>query len=561
MEPRQSGWWGAATPENVTDYAVTLDGDGPFPDPRSPFQPAGVHGPSRVVDHSTYQWSDSGWQPPPLSSAVVYELHIGTFTASGTFDAAIARIPHLQRLGVTHVEMMPVAEFSGEWGWGYDGVGLYAPHHAYGGPQGLKRFVDALHAAGLAAILDVVYNHLGPSGNYLAQFGPYFTDRVRTPWGDGVNFSHSGSDPVRSFFIDNALMWLRDYHFDGLRLDAVHAIADDSAVHFLEELAAAVRRLEADLGRPLAIVAESDLNDPRLIRSPKYGGYGLDAQWSDDFHHALHTVLTGEKSGYYADFGSLRHLAKAIEHGFVYDGQYSAFRDRRHGRPLAPDLKNRLLGYLQNHDQIGNRARGDRITHLTSIARAKIGAAIVLLGPFIPLVFQGEEWAAGTPFQYFTDHSDPALGLAISAGRRAEFASFGWAPADVPDPQDAATFQRSKLDWRELDALPHRDMLGWYTRLIALRASIPALESPDAAAVFDESTGLFIMHRPGLSVACNFGAEPVALRPHHAALLLASSPQIRWDRDSAVLAPDSVAIVGARVEEPATMRAGSPSAG
>jgi len=509
MTPGPHGWWSAMLPAGATEYAFVLDDGRPLPDPRSPYQPDGVHGRSRMVDHSAFEWTDRGWRQAPLDSAVFYELHIGTFTEAGTFDAALARIPHLRELGVTHVELMPVAEFSGDWGWGYDGVGLYAPHHAYGGPDGLKRLVNALHAAGLAAILDVVYNHLGPAGNYLGRFGPYFTNCVHTPWGEAVNFNGRSSDEVRRFFLDNALMWLRDYHFDGLRLDAVHAISDSSALHFLEELATAVADLETRVNRPLCIIAESDLNDPRLIRPRTHGGYGLAGQWSDDFHHALHSVLTGERTGYYSDFGSLERLARALERGYVYDGQYSGFRDRRHGRPLEPHLKNRLLGYMQNHDQIGNRAQGERISALTSLNRVRIGAALVVLGPFIPLLFQGEEWGAATPFQYFTNHPDPDLGRAVSRGRREEFAAFGWAPEDVPDPQDPETFRRSKLNWAELEREPHHELLAWYCSLIRFRKEHPGLASADATVDFDEQDGWLILERPGISVVCNFGESPL----------------------------------------------------
>ncbi|MBV9506207.1 MAG: malto-oligosyltrehalose trehalohydrolase [Acidobacteriia bacterium] len=509
MTAQPRGWWSGTLPDGAVDYTFVLDDGVPLPDPRSPHQPYGVHGGSRTVDHAAFPWTDSGWQPAPLDTAIVYELHIGTFTEEGTFEAAIEHIPHLLDLGITHVELMPVAEFPGDWGWGYDGVDLFAPQHAYGGPEGLKRLVNALHAAGLAAILDVVYNHLGPAGNYLGRFGPYFTDRVRTPWGDGVNFSEGGSDEVRGFFIENALMWLGDYHFDGLRLDAVHAITDSSAVHFLEELTSAVAGLENRLGRPLCMIAESDLNDPRLIRPRTRGGYGLSALWSDDFHHALHTVLTGERTGYYSDFGYVSHLAKAIENGYVYTGEYSAFRDRRHGRPLEYGEKSRLLGYIQNHDQIGNRANGERIGQLTGFAHARIGAAMTLLGPFIPLIFQGEEWGAGTPFQYFTNHSDPDLGRAVSNGRRQEFASFGWSPEQVPDPQDPETFRRSKLNWRELNEEPHREMLSWYSRLIRFRREHPELASAAAKVRFDEAQQWLAMERPGIEVICNFGRSPV----------------------------------------------------
>jgi maltooligosyltrehalose trehalohydrolase len=441
MAPDTSGWWTADVPADgpATEYTFILDGGHPLPDPRSAWQPRGVHGPSRVVDHQAFAWTDARWQPGPLSSATVYELHVGTFTLAGTFEAAIERLDHLVALGITHVELMPVAEFPGGRGWGYDGVDLYAPHHGYGGPEGLKRLVDAAHRRGLAVILDVVYNHLGPAGNYLEHSGPYFTDRHRTPWGPAVNLDGPGSSEVRRFFCDNALMWLRDYYMDGLRLDAVHALIDTSAVHFLEQLAAEVQALAAQLGRHLVLIAESDLNDPRLVRPPEVGGYGVAAQWSDDFHHALHAVLTGERAGYYEDFGTLADLAQALTCAFVYDGRYSRFRDRRHGRPATGLSGHRFFGYLQNHDQIGNRAKGERSSHLISPGRLKIAAGLVLTSPFVPLLFQGEEWGASTPFQYFTDHEDPELGRAVSEGRRSEFSAFAWSAEEVPDPQDPAT--------------------------------------------------------------------------------------------------------------------------
>ncbi len=504
MQARPKGWWSAEV--DAVEYGFVIDGYGPFPDPRSPWQPEGVHGPSRTVDHSAFPWTDSRFQAPPFASAVVYELHIGTFTPEGTFEAAIERIPHLVELGVTHVQLMPVAGFPGDWGWGYDGVALYAPHHAYGGPEGLKRLVDALHGAGIAAILDVVYNHLGPSGNYLAMFGPYFTGSVQTPWGDAVNFSGPASNEVRRFFLDNAVMWLRDFHFDGLRLDAVHALVDTSATHFLEELAVRVEELERELARHLVLIAESDLNDPRIVRSRDVGGYGLTAQWSDDLHHAVHSVITGERDGYYADFGCMSHLAKALEHGFVYDGCYSVFRGRPHGRPPEGVPKSRLLGYLQTHDQVGNRATGERISMLAPLERVKAGAALVLTSPFVPMIFQGEEWAASTPFLYFTNHTEPDLARAVSEGRRREFAHFGWDPRSVPDPQERETFLRSKLDWDEPGKGEHAAMLRWYRELIALR---PGLHG-DPRVTFSEGERWVRVDRGDVSVVCAFGpSRPV----------------------------------------------------
>ncbi|GAC1459236.1 MAG: malto-oligosyltrehalose trehalohydrolase [Ktedonobacterales bacterium] len=545
------GWWLADVPGAApnADYAYSLDGAEPLPDPRSPWQPTGVFGPSRLVDHGAFPWTDERWQAPPLSAGVVYELHVGTFTPVGTFESAIARLDHLVALGITHVELMPVSEFPGDRGWGYDGVDLYAPHHAYGGPDGLKRLVDACHARGLAVLLDVVYNHLGPSGNVLGRFGPYFTERYTTPWGPAVNLDGPGSDEVRRFICDNACMWLRDYHCDGLRLDAVHALVDTSAVHLLEQLAQEVEELAAHLGRRLVLIAESDLNDPRLIRSREAGGYGLDAQWSDDFHHALHAVLTGERDGYYADFGSLADLARALEHAYVYEGRYSAFRQRRHGRPATGLPGHRFLGYLQNHDQIGNRATGERSSALMSPGRLQIAAALVLTAPFVPMLFQGEEWGATAPFLYFADHQDPDLARAVTEGRRAEFAAFGWNPDAVPDPQAPTTFARSKLDWSELGREPHAALYEWHRRLLRLRRALPALADGRLDRVrvrCDEVARWLTMERGPVVVACNLADHPQCVPlPQRATrqLLLASVPEIAIVDGCIALPPDALAVV------------------
>jgi maltooligosyltrehalose trehalohydrolase len=500
----------ATIPDGEIDYAFSVDGRDPVPDPRSGHQPDGVHGPSRVVDHQGFEWTDGGWGPPPLRDWVVYELHVGTFTPEGTFEAVIAKLDQLSELGIDAIELMPVAEFPGARGWGYDGVDLYAPHHAYGGPDGLKRLVDAAHSRGIAMILDVVYNHLGPAGNYLREFGPYFTDKYATPWGEAINLDGPDSDGVRRFIVDNALYWLRDYHFDALRLDAVHAIVDASATHILEQIAREVAALSNELGRQLYVIAESDLNDPRLVRRWDEGGYGLDAQWNDDFHHALHALLTGENAGYYSDFGSVADLARALEKTFVYAGDYSPYRRRRHGRSPEGIPKDRFLTFLQNHDQVGNRARGDRTSALLSTSQLKLGAAVVLLSPYIPMVFQGEEWAASTPFRYFTDHADPELGRAVSEGRKREFASFGWAPEDIPDPQAPATFETSKLDWNELDDDPHKEILDWHRQLIALRKKhvTPGYEP---AVSFDDSTGTLEFGDGSFLVKCDFGRSVVEI--------------------------------------------------
>jgi maltooligosyltrehalose trehalohydrolase len=550
MQAGADGWW-TATVEAAgpgSDYGFLLDGQGPFPDPRSFWQPHGVHGLSRVVDHAAFRWTDGGFQAPPLGAALLYELHVGTFTPEGTFDAAIGKLDHLVHLGVTHVELMPVNEFPGARGWGYDGVDLFAPHHAYGGPDGLKRLVNACHARGLAVLLDVVYNHLGPSGNYLGRYAPYFSRRYTTPWGDAVNFDGPDSDEVRRFFCDNARMWLRDYHCDGLRLDAVHAICDTAAQPFLEQLALEVDALQAQLGRHLVLIPESDLNDPRLLWSRERGGYGLDAQWSDDFHHALHTVLTGERDGYYRDFGALSDLAQALRQAFVYDGRYSAHRRRRHGRAPTGLGGHRFVGYLQNHDQVGNRARGERLSHLVSLGRLKIGAALVLTSPFVPMLFQGEEWGASTPFQYFTDHQEPELAKAVREGRRREFAAFGWQPEDVPDPQAPETFQRSKLRWQELVHPPHAEILEWHRRLIRLRRAEPALSDGRLERVhtrWDEAARWFVLERGPISVACNLAPQPqpVPLRPGNHATLLSAPPGLTAVDGVVALPPDGVAVL------------------
>jgi maltooligosyltrehalose trehalohydrolase len=532
------------------DYAFRLDGSEPLPDPRSPHQPHGVHGPSRLVDHGAFPWTDTGWRGFHLPAAVLYELHIGTFSPQGSFDGTIAHLDHLVDLGVTAVEVMPVTQFPGSRNWGYDGVDLYAPHHSYGGPEGLKRLVDACHARGLGVVLDVVYNHLGPEGNYLERFGPYFTSFYATPWGQAVNYDQPGSDEVRRFVIDNAVGWLRDYHIDGLRLDAVHAIVDTSATHVLEQLAAEVAELSATLARPLWLIAESDLNDPCVVRGRDCGGYGIHAQWSDDFHHALHSVLTGEGDGYYQDFGTLADLATALESAWVYAGRWSPTRDRTHGRSPAGLPGWCFLGYLQNHDQVGNRAVGDRVSHALTPGRAKVGAALYLSAPFIPMVFQGEEWSASTPFQYFTSHEDRELGRLVRQGRRSEFAAFGWTAEQVPDPQEQATFDHSRLDWGELTRDGHRDMLAWYRDLIALRRRIPGLGDGRLDRVrvrYDEQERWLVVERGELRVAANLGAAEQKVDLGEDAgtgVLLASDERISIEAGTATLPPDTVVICG-----------------
>jgi maltooligosyltrehalose trehalohydrolase len=483
-------------------YRYRLDGDRERPDPASRFQPEGVHGPSEVVADA-FPWRDAGWTGIPLRDAVFYELHVGTFTPEGTLDAVIPRLPDLRDLGVTVVELMPVAQFPGGRNWGYDGAYPYAVQCTYGGPEGLKRLVDACHAAGLAVALDVVHNHLGPEGSYLGELAPCFTDRYRTPWGDAINFDGPGSDEVRRFFIGSALQWVGEFHVDALRLDAVHAIHDRTAVPFLQELAAAVRREAGRRGSRVHVIAESNLNDPRLIRPVEAGGLGLDGQWSDDFHHALHALLTGERGGCYADFGRVEPLARAWRQGYALTGQVSAYRRRRHGSDPRGCRAEQFVVCAQDHDQVGNRARGDRLATLVPFEALKLAAGTVILSPFLPLLFMGEEYGETAPFPYFVSHGDPALIEAVRAGRRRDLAAVA-GPDEVPDPQDEATFRSARLR-PELAASGRPAALRAFTReLLALRRARPELAKPDWAAqevVAREAERVLTIHRPGAGEA------------------------------------------------------------
>ena len=454
-------------------YLYRLDGQKDRPDPASRFQPEGVHGPSEVVD-SRFSWEDDHWSGLPLHGYLMYELHVGTFTAKGTFEAVITHVDELKDLGITAVELMPVAQFPGNRNWGYDGVYPFAVQNSYGGPEGLLRLVNACHGKNLAVVLDVVYNHLGPEGNYLGDFGPYFTDRYKSLWGSAINFDGAYSDGVRRFFIENALYWVREFHVDALRIDAVHGILDFSAHPFLEELTSAVHDEAERLNRRVYLIAESALNDTRLIRSREVGGYGIDAQWNDDFHHSLHTLLTGERTGYYQDFGRLTDLAQAFREGFVYSGQYSSYRQRRHGNPSRDIPAHKFVVFAQHHDQVGNRMQGDRLSHLVCLERMKLAAGVVLLSPFIPLMFMGEEYGETAPFPYFASHSDPILIEAVRRGRQEEFAAFGWTN-DPPDPQDEETFLRAKLNHHLRRKGHHRIILGLHKELLQIRKEILAL--------------------------------------------------------------------------------------
>ncbi len=529
MDALDGGWWtadlaGAAATARGGLVAADIDGadddieygyridDDPavLPDPRSRRQPTGVEGLTRTFDHTAYAWGDQLWTGRQLGGGLIYEMHVGTFTPAGTLDSAIERLDHLVSIGVDMVELLPVNGFNGTHNWGYDGVLWFTVQESYGGPRAYQRFVDACHQRGIAVIQDVVYNHLGAGGNYLPRFGPYLTDSgARSTWGDIINLDGPDSGEVRRYILDNVLMWLRDYHVDGLRLDAVHALADSHAKHLLEEISIEVDALAPHVRRPLTLIAESDLNDPKLITPREAGGYGLTAQWNDDFHHVVHVALTGEKDGYYADFGSMSAIAKVITKAFFHDGTYSSFRGRHHGRPVdtlsTPSW--RFVGYAQDHDQIGNRAIGDRLTAHLSHEQLAIAAVLVLTGPFTPMLFMGEEWAASTPWAFFTSHPDPDLGEATRKGRLEEFARMGWDPNVVPDPQAESTFLDAKLDWDEPASAGHADMLRLYRDLAQIRRERAELTDPrfDSNEVaFDDDRRWLLVNRSGLRIAVNF---------------------------------------------------------
>ncbi|MBB2986978.1 malto-oligosyltrehalose trehalohydrolase [Terracoccus luteus] len=526
MVSESGGWWSWTPSESPVDYLFSLDGGDPRPDPRSAWQPEGVHGVSRTFEASTFEWSDAGWRGPRSGAGVlggvVYELHIGTFTSEGTFDAAALHLDHLVSLGVDVVEVMPVSAFGGTHGWGYDGVAPYAVQDVYGGPAAFQRFVDACHVRGLGVCLDAVYNHLGPTGNYLGEFGPYFTERHSTPWGAAVNLDADGSAEVRRWIVDNALRWFADFHVDALRLDAVHELRDDSERHVVAQLSDEVNELGARLRRPLDLIAESDLNDPVMVTPTAQGGRGMDAQWDDDLHHALHVVLTGETQGYYSDFagdndswptgGPLSVLAKAMSDGFLHDGRWSSFREKEWGAPVDKSVTSghRFLAYLQTHDQVGNRATGDRIGDSITPGQQAVGAALYLLSPYTAMVFMGEEWRASTPFQFFTSFEEEELAEAVRSGRRGEFASHGWDESQVPDPQSPSTREASVLRWGEVSGDGHRQMLEFYRTLIGLRRTEPDIASGDLTAVdvrADDDARWFVLRRGSIVVVANLAEQ------------------------------------------------------
>lgn len=548
MTRGERGWWESGIDAPVgARYGFRVDGGDPRPDPRSRYQPDGVHAASQVVDLDGFAWTDQSWRGFTLADAVLYELHVGTFSEPGTLDGAIDRLDHLASLGIDAVELMPLAAFPGERGWGYDGVSPFAVHQAYGGPHALQRFVDAAHARGIGVVVDVVYNHLGPSGNYLGCYVPYFTNHFNTPWGTAANLDQGGSDEVRRYFLDNAAMWLRDFHCDGLRLDAVHALLDTRALTFLEELAQETDALAAELGRPLWLVAESDRNDPATVTprgSAGTGGLGMHAQWADDVHHAWHVFLSGEKSGYYADFACREAMERLTETPFFHDGGYSAFRGRCHGRPVDPAVTDgsRFVVSTQTHDQVGNRAIGDRLVALVGPDRAAAAALLMLTSPYVPMLWMGEEWGAGTPWLYFTDHAEEALGIAIREGRRREFAEHGWEDV-VPDPQDRRSMTDSRLDWSEVCRGDHELLLQWYTDLIHLRKKLPDLRDHalvPGATTLDE--GFLVVRRGRCTVVVNLRTEEHAVDADGD--VLAGWGPVRADRGRVVLGPGASCVVG-----------------
>jgi maltooligosyltrehalose trehalohydrolase len=565
MVRRDGGWWEwLPASKEPLDYAFRLDGGDPRPDPRSAWQPHGVHGPSRTFDPAVHEWRDSAWAGTRsgrgVLGGVVYELHVGTFTEAGTLDAAGERLSHLVELGADVVEVMPLAAFGGTHGWGYDGVQPYAVQHAYGGPAAFQRFVDSCHAVGLGVCLDVVYNHLGPTGNYLADFGPYFSDQHDTPWGRAINLDGPGSDEVRRWILDNALRWFRDFHVDALRLDAVHALHDGSSRHLLAQLSDEAASLARHLGRPLDLLAESDLNDPVMVIPTTQGGLGMTAQWDDDVHHALHVALTGERNGYYADFaggteawpdgGPLSVLAKTLTGVFLHDRRMSTFRGRVWGRPVDPTTVSghRFLAYLQTHDQVGNRATGDRIGDTITPGRQAIGAALYLLSPYTAMVFMGEEWRASTPFRVFSSFEEEGLAEAVRTGRRREFAAHGWAASEVPDPQDPGTREASVLRWDELRRPESAAIFAFYRRLVELRRTEPDLASGDLTRTechFDEDARWFVMSRGPVHVVVNLGerSQPIPVSHPPVKVLAAWGAAPRTSPSGILLDPDTVAVV------------------
>ena len=551
---RDGVWTSDVEVEPGVDYGFVLDdADTALPDPRSRRQPDGVHGLSRTYDPGAFDWTDDSWTGRALAGSMIYELHLGTFTPEGTLDAATGKLDHLVSIGVDFVEVLPVNGFNGTHNWGYDGVLWYTVDESYGGPAAYQRFVDACHARGIGVIQDVVYNHLGPSGNYLPEYAPIFHESGSSTWGASLNLD---MPELRRYILDNAAMWMRDYHVDGLRLDAVHALVDTSEKHILKELAEETGALAAFVDRPLSLIAESDLNDPIMFESREAGGYGLTAQWSDDFHHAVHVALTRETTGYYEDFANLEALAKVYTHGFYHDGTYSSFRERNHGRPIDTENTDawRLVVANQNHDQIGNRAIGDRLTATLDTGRLSIAAVLTLAGPFTPMLFMGEEWGATTPWQFFTSHPEPDLGKATAEGRIKEFEKMGWDPDVVPDPQDPQTFADSKLDWSESESGDHARLLALYAALAELRRTVPELTDPRYPHLRVEfqdrrDERWLVQHRGEVAIVVNFADAPLELstgalaRPLGERILLTTDAAASVSADTVSLPAHSAVIL------------------
>jgi maltooligosyltrehalose trehalohydrolase len=554
MSRSDDGWWRADVDARPgARYGFVLDDDDKaLPDPRSPRQPDGVHERSQLWRPAPDAWADGDWPGRSIEGRVIYELHVGTFTPDGTFDSAVGKLDYLVDLGVEFVELMPVNAFGGTHGWGYDGVLWYAVHEPYGGPDALIRFVNACHRRGLGVLIDAVFNHLGPSGNYLPRFGPYLSSGSN-PWGESINIADADADEVRRYILDCALRWMRDFHADGLRLDAVHALVDTTAIHILEELAAETDALAEELGRPLSLIAESDLNDPRLITPRERGGYGMTAQWDDDIHHAIHAAVSGERHGYYGDFGSLESLAQTLKNGYFHAGTYSSFRHRRHGRPLdtATIPATRLLAYTLTHDQVGNRAVGDRPSQNLTFGQLAVKAALALGSPYTAMLFMGEEWGSSSPFQFFSSHPEPELGRATAEGRKREFAEHGWGADEIPDPQDPETFRRSKLNWDEIDDGEHGRLRRAYQQLIALRRTEPDMADPwlDHLRVgYDEDQRWVVMHRGSLTIACNLGADAVVVPVTGEVVLAWGEPTV--DAETTQLQAHSFVILRPRERKP-----------
>ncbi len=552
LAARPSGWWVDGTRDgHDAPYGFALDGGPTRPDPRARRLPDGVEGFAQAFDPRAFAWTDHAYRGRSWSDAVVYELHVGTFTEAGTFEGVLDKLDYLVDLGVTHVELMPVHAFPGSRSWGYDGVGLFAADESYGGPEGLCRLVDGCHRRGLGVILDVVYNHLGPESNYLGEFGPYFLEGRRTPWGPSVNLDEGGADHVRRFFLDNARMWLRDFHFDGLRLDAAQALEDRTAIHWLEELSEETESLAHEVGRPLTLIAEIDTNDPRVVRPRCEGGLGMNAQWSDDFHHAIHALLTGERAGYYADFGRVEDVARGLTDAFILDGRYAVYRGRRHGRPAGDVPGECFVVYAQNHDQVGNRPRGDRISAVVSPARVRMFATLVLLSPYVPMLFMGEEWGASAPFPFFCDFANRHLRKVVADFRARELAHFGWDVKEMVDPLDPAAFEGARLDWSELAKGEHAQLHDWYRRLLRLRTARPELRDgrrKDVDVRFSEGRWL-TFGRGRVTAAFNLGDEPVRLEHVEGAVELAY-PAAEIDAQGGLRLPAEAVAVTLRASGP-----------